>query len=94
MIWAAWIIAKWKSMEGMDHSAMGHDMSSMGEEKMTDMTSGWKDASTPKGHKALDYSDLRYLGTQGDTRPPEREILVGLGWEYGALYLDNEWQEV
>ncbi len=65
-------------MEGMDHAAMGHDMSSMGEEKMTAMTSGWKNASTPKGHKALDYSDLKYFGTQGDTRPPEREILVGL----------------
>jgi len=68
-------------MEGMDHSAMksgGHDMSSMGKEKMTAMTSGWKDASTPKGHKALSYSDLKYLGTQSDTRPPEREILIGL----------------
>ncbi len=65
-------------MEGMDHAAMGHDMSSMGEEKMTAMTSGWKDASTPAGHKALDYSDLRYLGTQSDTRKPQREILVGL----------------
>jgi len=68
-------------MEGMDHSAMksgGHDMSSMGKEKMAAMTSGWKDASTPKGHKALSYSDLKYLGTQADTRPPEREILIGL----------------
>ena len=72
-----------QGMEGMDHSkmdhaAMGHDMSAMGEEKMAKMTSGWKDASTPQGHKALDYSDLRYLGTQADTRQPEREILVGL----------------
>ncbi len=65
-------------MSGMDHSTMGHDMSGMGKEKMAEMTSGWKDASTPEGHKALDYSDLRYLGTQDDTRPPEREILIGL----------------
>jgi len=62
----------------MDHSAMGHDMSAMGKGAMAKMTSGWKDASTPKGHKALAYEDLRYLGVQPEMRKPMREILVGL----------------
>ncbi len=52
--------------EGMQHGA-GH------------MSSGWADAGTPPGHKALDYSDLRSLGAQPDTKAPEREILVRLG---------------
>lgn len=60
----------------MDHSAMGHDMSDM---PMDDMKSGWAEAGTPPGHKALDYKDLRYLGTQPKTEAPEREILVNLG---------------
>jgi FtsP/CotA-like multicopper oxidase with cupredoxin domain len=41
--------------------------------------SGWSDAGTPPGHKALSYADLRSLQQQTDTRPPEREIVVSLG---------------
>jgi FtsP/CotA-like multicopper oxidase with cupredoxin domain len=44
-----------------------------------EMRSGWADADTPPGHKALDYKDLRYLGTQKETDAPEREVLVTLG---------------
>jgi FtsP/CotA-like multicopper oxidase with cupredoxin domain len=44
-----------------------------------DMKSGWADVGTPPGDKALSYADLRYSGTQKDTRPPEREINVTLG---------------
>lgn len=58
----------------MDHSA--HNMPHGDESKMQ---SGWADANTPKGHKALQYSDLRALKTQQDQRPPEREIEVVLG---------------
>lgn len=58
----------------MDHS--GHDMS---ESDKSAMQSGWADASTPKGHKALKYSDLRALESQQDQRPPAREIEVVLG---------------
>ncbi|HET8808539.1 MAG TPA: multicopper oxidase domain-containing protein [Methylophaga sp.] len=58
----------------MDHS--GHDMSDSDTAKMQ---SGWADAGTPKGHKALQYSDLRALKTQPDQRPPAREIDVVLG---------------
>lgn len=41
--------------------------------------SGWADASTPPGHRALRYADLRSLTPQPDTRAPEREITVRLG---------------
>jgi len=41
--------------------------------------SGWADADTPEGHKALAYKDLRYAGIQKDQRPPGREIIVRLG---------------
>ncbi|MCK6418897.1 MAG: copper resistance system multicopper oxidase [Alphaproteobacteria bacterium] len=63
----------------MDHAAMGHAMPS--DESMSTMAeeSGWAKAGTPPGDKALSYADLRYLGTQKDTRQPEREILVRLG---------------
>jgi FtsP/CotA-like multicopper oxidase with cupredoxin domain len=64
------------SMEGMDHGNMGHDMGGM---SMEDMQSGWQQAGTPPGNKALSYADLRYAGIQDDTRQPEREILVRLG---------------
>ena len=72
---------------------MGSDMdSSMGmQQNMADMNmadmngdmdrtlSGWANAHTPFGHKALNYKDLRYFGTQPDTRAPERTIEVRLG---------------
>lgn len=61
-------------MGGMDHSKMDHSKMDMAQ-----MRSGWAKTGTPKGDKALSYSDLRYLGTQKDTRQPEREILVRLG---------------
>ncbi len=63
-------------MAGMDHGNMGHDMAGM---SMEDMQSGWAQAGTPPGDKALSYADLRYYGIQEDTRQPEREILVRLG---------------
>lgn len=64
---------------GMDYAAMGHEMPS--DKTMNDMAeaSGWAQAGTPTGNKALSYADLRYYGVQDDTRPPEREILVRLG---------------
>ncbi|MES2676952.1 MAG: multicopper oxidase domain-containing protein [Pseudomonadota bacterium] len=44
-----------------------------------DGESGWENAGTPAGHKALNYTDLRYLGIQKDRREPEQEIAVVLG---------------
>jgi len=58
---------------GHDHHAMHQD------DDASEMQSGWADASTPEGHKALKYSDLRALETQADLRQPERDILVTLG---------------
>jgi FtsP/CotA-like multicopper oxidase with cupredoxin domain len=57
----------------MDMNKMMEDMPGM------DMTSGWLKAGTPEGDKALSYADLRYLGTQKDTRKPDQEIEVRLG---------------
>lgn len=68
---------------GMDHDMSGMDHSKMSKQEMwkmtTDMKSGWVEAGTPLGHKALDYKDLRYYGIQKDIRAPEREVLVTLG---------------
>lgn len=64
-------------MSGMDHAAMGHDMSGMS--NMDDAKSGWAENNAPKGTKALNYSDLRYLGEQKDVRPAMRELIVRLG---------------
>ena len=40
---------------------------------------GWANASTPEGHKALQYSDLKSLTVQKDTRPAQRELVIRLG---------------
>lgn len=67
----------------MDHTTMGHNMTEMDHGSMAhdtgNMLSGWAQAGTPTGDKALSYADLRYYGVQKDTRPPEREIVVNLG---------------
>jgi FtsP/CotA-like multicopper oxidase with cupredoxin domain len=56
-------------------------MKSMPDMNMEDMNqqSGWAKAGTPIGHKALDYSDLKYLGVQKDLRKPDKEIAIVLG---------------
>lgn len=66
-------------MHGMDHSKMNH--AEMGHPPADPKGSarGWADADTPAGAKALRYSELRYLGTQRDTRPPIRDIIINLG---------------
>lgn len=58
-------------MDGMDHSAMGHDMD--------EIKSGWADRGTPKGSRALEYSDLVSLLPQQDLRKPTREIEFRFG---------------
>lgn len=40
---------------------------------------GWANASTPSGHKALQYADLQSLHAQPDIRAAEREMLIELG---------------
>lgn len=65
----------------MDHSTMDHAHMSAEEMQLMQqqMKSGWENSGTPKGHKQLNYADLRFLGTQKDTRQPERTIEVTLG---------------
>lgn len=67
---------KHDDMGGMDHSKMGHDM---GEMNMGDVKSGWAERGTPKGNKALEYSDLVSLYPQKDLRQPTREIEFKFG---------------
>ena len=40
---------------------------------------GWANMSTPAGHKALQYQDLKALTPQPDTRAAERELVIRLG---------------
>ncbi len=65
------------AMDGMGHAMMGHDRAPDYETGVAG--SGWAQAGTPEGDKALAYKDLRYHGVQPDVRPPEREISVRLG---------------
>ncbi|MEQ1789197.1 MAG: copper resistance system multicopper oxidase [Rickettsiales bacterium] len=67
------------TMFDMNMESMMNDMPDMDMSSMSAMTSGWAKAGTPKNHKALAYSDLRYLGTQPESAPPQREIVVRLG---------------
>lgn len=46
---------------------------------MSGMRSGWADASTPLGNKALKYSDLVSFAPQKDLRQPTREIEFHFG---------------
>lgn len=58
-------------MDGMDNSIMEHYMDGM--------KSGWADRGTPKGNKALEYSDLASLLPQKDLRQPTKEIEFSFG---------------
>ena len=49
------------------------------EKDQPDTVQGWANASTPAGHKALQYADLKSLTPQLDTRAAERELLIRLG---------------
>ncbi|NNH78038.1 copper resistance system multicopper oxidase [Acinetobacter sp. ANC 5380] len=63
--------------QGMNHSAHTSAKPSLNEN--TQVVYGWANASTLAGHKALQYSDLKSLNPQPDTRPAERELEVRLG---------------
>ena len=77
-------------MQGMDHSKMNHDeMQSMEHSQQSSAASaqqkhdqtvyGWANASTPAGDKALQYSDLKSLNPQPDTREATSELVIRLG---------------
>jgi len=77
------------TMQGMDHSKMNHDaMQSMDHSKQQmpslqqdnkQVVYGWANASTPNGDKALQYSDLKSLTPQQDTRDATSELIIHLG---------------
>lgn len=73
-------------MNSMNHSDMDHSShtantkDSLAKDFVTGVPgSGWANANTPEGKRALSYKDLRYVGTQKDQRMPEREITLRLG---------------
>ena len=76
------------AMSEMDHSKMNHAAMSENTHTQHGMPStehknavvyGWANASTPAGHKALNYEDLKTLQLQPDTREPSSELVVRLG---------------
>ncbi|WP_353163592.1 multicopper oxidase domain-containing protein [Acinetobacter guillouiae] len=76
-------------MQGMDHSkmnandtqAMDHSQhnNSSAVQKNDQAVYGWANASTPQGDKALQYSDLKSLTPQPDTRDATSELVIRLG---------------
>ncbi len=64
-------------IQGMDHSKMNHG--AMKPQKNGQVVYGWANASTPVGNKALQYSDLKSLEPQKDTREASSELVVRLG---------------
>ncbi|WP_180147012.1 multicopper oxidase domain-containing protein [Acinetobacter sp. YH12052] len=69
------------SMKHDTHAAMEHAQSK--EEKQVVENSatvmGWANASTPVGDKALQYSDLKALTPQPDTREATQDLVIHLG---------------
>lgn len=54
---------------GMGHSGMNH-----GDMDMVNMKSGWANRGTPRGKKALEYSEISSLYPQKNLQEPTREI--------------------
>ncbi len=59
----------------MDHSQHG----TAKPQENDQVVYGWANASTPAGNKALQYSDLKSLEPQKDTREASSELVVRLG---------------
>jgi FtsP/CotA-like multicopper oxidase with cupredoxin domain len=66
---------------GMEMDMHMHHMTDdeMAQMDRSDMESGWADADTPEGNRALQYEDLRTLGIQPKASPPTRELTINLG---------------
>lgn len=56
-----------------------HSAATPSVDNKTSVVYGWANASTPAGHKALQYADLKSLTPQKDNRLAERELEVRLG---------------
>ena len=76
-------------MQDMDHAKMNHAMqandhsqhqqTTSSNSKNNNVAEGWANASTPAGDKALQYSDLKSLTPQADTREATSELVIRLG---------------
>ena len=66
-----------------DHATMDHSQHQMPAAKTAQksdaVVEGWANAATPQGDKALQYSDLKSLTPQPDTREATSELVVRLG---------------
>ncbi|OTG63117.1 copper oxidase [Acinetobacter sp. ANC 3903] len=71
--------AKPESDQQHEQSHTTHRTEQLSSDDKIAVVYGWANASTPTGHKALQYSDLKSLTPQPDTRPAERELEVRLG---------------
>lgn len=71
------------AMPNTDHSKMDHSQQSKTASssipKNDQIAYGWANASTPKGDKALQYTDLKSLIPQKDTREASSELVIRLG---------------
>ncbi|WP_168526650.1 copper resistance system multicopper oxidase [Acinetobacter sp. A3] len=76
------------AMSEMDHSKINHAVTSdidhsqhntASKKNDSTVVHGWANASTPVGHKALQYADLQALQPQKDTREPMSELVIRLG---------------
>lgn len=68
----------------MNHDEMDHLMHEMRHpsapiQSAPKTVQGWANASTPVGHKALAYADLRALNNQPDNRAPTQNLMIHLG---------------
>ncbi|TCB49627.1 copper resistance system multicopper oxidase [Acinetobacter sp. ANC 4779] len=71
--------AQSESMQKPEQSHASHSTEKTSSDDKAQWVYGWANASTPTGHKALQYSDLKSLTPQKDNRPAERELEVRLG---------------
>ena len=69
------------AIDHVNHSNMTGDMQHEKDAKTFTQQPvyGWANASTPVGHKALQYSDLKSLTPQKDIRDAESELVIRLG---------------
>ncbi len=77
------------AMTDMDHSKMNHQADAQDHAEPASAAKnnklqqqavmGWANASTPVGDKALQYSDLKSLTVQSDTREPTQDLVIHLG---------------
>lgn len=72
-------VEKQENIHTTDHTKDHAPHQNIASEQSDVVVEGWANASTPKGDKALQYSDLKSLTPQSDTREPTSELVIRLG---------------